>query len=117
MVVTAGGALTSPRSVQVVQRGSPVLIVMPSIQTVGSVSSEAVFAITNSGGSPLTYRASVTSAWMDIIGEAEGLNGGILTIFCVSHPDDGPRTGTVVVAAAGAIGNPKTVLVVQRVRR
>ncbi len=90
----------------------PLLSAAPPAHSVAAAGATVAFAITNIGFGTMSYTASESLSWLGIVQGASGGNGGTLVVSCAAN--SGPaRTGTVVVAAAGAIGSPKVLQIVQ----
>jgi predicted outer membrane repeat protein len=90
----------------------PLLSVAPPGQSIGAVETTVAFAVTNLGFGTMSYSASEAFPWLAVVGGANGGNGGTLVVSCQANT--GPaRTGTVVVTAAGALGSPRYLQVVQ----
>ena len=92
---------------------SPRLSVSPSSQTVEHVAGTTSFAITNLGRGMMVYQATETDIWLDVTSGAIGTNGGNVAISYEANSSTNARTGTVEIAAPGAVGSPQYVMVVQ----
>ena len=99
----AGNSATNP---------PPLLIVAPSVQSIAAVETTVSFAVTNIGLSAMSYSASEAFPWLAVVAGVSGGNGGTLVVSCQANT--GPaRTGTIVVAASGALGSPRYLQIVQ----
>ncbi len=89
------------------------LVVTPTNLTVGYASGSTNVVISNSGDETMVYEVATTDVWLDISTGATGTNSGSATVSFVSQSLTTARTGLVTVTAAGAMGSPVTVTVVQ----
>jgi len=93
---------------------TPILSVTPINTSVGATASTTSFGVSNTGGSTLSYSASVTSgsSWLSITSGATGGNGGTINVSYSANTGV-ERTGTIQVTASGATGSPTPVTVTQ----
>ncbi len=88
------------------------LTVAPATRSVGSAAGTTTFAVANAGEGTMVYTASESESWLAIASGAAGTNAGTITVAFDAN-FGAARTGTVAVAAPGAIGSPVNVTVVQ----
>jgi YVTN family beta-propeller protein len=87
----------------------PVLSVTPTYRPVGAGAGSVSFAVSNTGGSTMTYTASVTSgqSWLHFSAGQTGGSGGTITVHYDANTG-ALRSGTIRVTATGASGSPVT---------
>jgi len=116
ITVTATGATGSPKTVNVIQAGSPaVLSVTPVSRSIGATGGSTTFEVSNTGGGTMSWAASVTtgSDWVHINSGASGSNSGTISVSVDASSDPAIRTGVITITATGATGSPKTVTIEQ----
>lgn len=111
--VSAPGTIGSPKRVRIVQSGRPSLHVWPVTRPVGFVAGVATFMVTNRGDGAVRYTAQSSASWLHVDTGAIGTNSGVLAVAYARNLSASARTGTVTVTAAGAVGSPRLVTVVQ----
>ena len=111
-VIVAGGGLS--RTCTVVQAaGTAVIAVTPASQSVGFAAGTTTVSVANTGGGTMVYDASASEPWLSIVAGGSGTNAGTITVSYDANTGEMARTGTVAVAALGAIGSPGFATVVQ----
>ena len=78
----------------------------------GAGEGDGYFEVANAGGGTMAYQAQSNDGWLEIWSGASGGNSGMVW-FGFGANAGGARTGTITVAATGALGSPATVTVVQ----
>ena len=69
--------------------------------------------IAKDGDAAMVYLVETSSFWLEIASGASGTNSGVASVAFAANSMPAARTGLVTVTAAGAIGSPATVTVVQ----
>ncbi len=95
--------------------GQPVLAVTPASRSVGAAAGTTSFSVANTGEDTIPWTATVTSggSWLTITSGVSGTNAGTIQVSYAANTGASSRTGTIQVTAAGAIGSPVSVHVVQ----
>ncbi|MDD4646044.1 MAG: M6 family metalloprotease domain-containing protein, partial [Bacteroidales bacterium] len=94
---------------------APELSVTPASQSMAFGGGTTSFSVENLNEGNMDWTAAVTSGntWLHITSGSSGMNSGVIELTADANPVENPRTGTIVVTAAGVTGSPKTVTVVQ----
>jgi parallel beta-helix repeat protein len=113
--VTMTGGTGSPKNVTVTQATcQPVLSVSPTSRNVAKEAGTTTFVVSNigTGTMPWTAAESPSVGWLSIT-PTSGSNSGTITCTYTANTTTSTRTATIRVTAAGAIGSPLDVTVIQ----
>ena len=115
VVVEAPGALNGRVVVACTQRPPAVMRVLPQSRAVGPTAGTVGYDVTNAGGTPLDWTATIVSGteWATIASGAAGHDNGTITVSYQANAAAGARTATVRVESPGVIGSPFDVTLVQ----
>ncbi|KPA18335.1 secreted protein containing DUF1566 [Candidatus Magnetomorum sp. HK-1] len=113
VVITASGAMNSPKTVLINQQaGYSIIKTIPNTQTVSASVDVVSFTITNTGTTYLAWTATTEDDWLTFVGETTGTDTGQIMLRTDQNKND-TRTGTIVITAPGAINSPTSITVVQ----
>lgn len=113
-VVTANSGPTTIRASYTL---APTLSLSRNQFTVGSGSGGANLLVANTGGGNLNWLASTTSSWINLELSSGSATAGATNPFSFSflaNDSSLDRSGTISLSAAGAIGSPQSITVLQR---
>ncbi|PWB82150.1 MAG: hypothetical protein C3F08_00385 [Candidatus Methylomirabilota bacterium] len=112
---TSNGNGNTTRPVNFTVIPLPNITVSPANRDVAYTAGSTTFGVTNTGGGTLTWTAAVMagSNWVTIQSGASGTNAGTITVAFTANTWTLPRTGTIIVTAAGATSSPTYVTVTQ----
>jgi len=117
VVVTAPGALDSPKNLTVTQPAKPVLVATPSQIQVPYTIAQATFSVSNARpGWSMSYTATSNAPWLRIASGATGTNSGNIVVAISANSEGSPRSGFLTVQAPGATDSPATLWVEQEAK-
>ncbi|MCP4642350.1 MAG: hypothetical protein GY851_18030 [bacterium] len=117
IVVTAPGAIDSPRTLTVTQSGNTTLsmAVAPMTREVSAAEGTTLFTVSNTGSGNMAWSAECTTglSWLSIQSGGAGMNTGSVVVHMDANPGDAERVGTLTVSATNCANSPCTLTVRQ----
>jgi len=113
LIINAPGAINGELTYEVIQKaGKPIIHVSPSEMTIGAFDDTAIFTVTNQGTVDLTWEATETYSWLEIIGSNTDINTGQINLRVQQNFADS-RTAIINISAPNATNSPVSVTLTQ----
>jgi hypothetical protein len=105
----------APADIVVLNWGTPTLAVSPASRAVTADAGTTTFAVSNNGGSAMSWSAQVISgsSWASITSGSSGTNSGTISLSYAANTSTASRTATIRITATGAACSPTDVTIVQ----
>jgi len=117
IIISAAGATGSPKIVTIEQapNSTSILTVLPESRQLTNTDGTTMFAVFHGGCGTMPWSATITDGgnWLSITSGSYGTDNGVINLAYTYNPDCVIRSAVITLTAAGAIGSPKELQLIQ----